>query len=127
MKKLLLFGFFLFLSGFVFGQNNAKISFNLSDNTLDIGTLQAKNGKSLHTIVCSNNGTTDLIIYSIQTTAGCEILTPTPLTIKPNKTSEIKFAYSLTKGTVRKTITIETNATNVVEGRVAIKLIGEVF
>ena len=45
----------------------------------------------------------------------------------PGKTGKIDVKYNMNPGPIRKTITVETNATNVEGGRVAIKIKGEVL
>jgi hypothetical protein len=45
----------------------------------------------------------------------------------PGKTGKIDVKYNMSPGPIRKTITVETNATNVDGGRVALKIKGEVL
>jgi carbon monoxide dehydrogenase subunit G len=45
----------------------------------------------------------------------------------PGKTGKIDVKYNMNLGPIRKTITVESNAVNVDEGRVAIKIKGEVI
>jgi hypothetical protein len=45
----------------------------------------------------------------------------------PGKTGKIEVKYNMGVGPIRKTITIETNATNYEAGRVALKIKGEVY
>jgi hypothetical protein len=47
--------------------------------------------------------------------------------IAPGKTGKIEVKYNMHTGPIRKTITVESNAVNVEEGRVAIKIKGEVI
>ena len=47
--------------------------------------------------------------------------------IEPGKTGKIDVKYNMHTGPIRKTITVESNAVNVEEGRVAIKIKGEVI
>jgi hypothetical protein len=45
----------------------------------------------------------------------------------PGKSGKIDVKYNMSPGPIRKTITVESNATNVPEGRIAIKIKGEVL
>jgi multidrug efflux pump subunit AcrA (membrane-fusion protein) len=56
-------------------------------------------------------------------------LVPTKPTdaIMPGKTGKIDIKYNMTPGPIRKTITVESNAVNYEDGRIALKIKGEVI
>ncbi len=45
----------------------------------------------------------------------------------PGKTGKIDIKYSMIPGPIRKTITVESNAVNYEDGRIALKIKGEVI
>ena len=62
----------------------------------------------------------------MQTTSNCTILSKQNDTILPGKSSKIDVKYNMTEGPIRKTITVESNAINYDEGRIPLKIKGEV-
>jgi hypothetical protein len=68
-----------------------------------------------------------LIITNVQSTCGCTVPSKPTEPIAPGKTGKIDVKYNMNPGPIRKTITVETNAVNVEEGRVVLKIKGEVI
>lgn len=114
-------------SGFVFAQAGAKITFKDADNTIDYGKVYKESDSGLRTFEFTNTGDAPLIITNVQSTCGCTVPTKPTEPIAPGKTGKIDVKYNMNPGPIRKTITVETNAVNVEEGRVAIKIKGEVM
>ena len=75
----------------------------------------------------TNTGDEPLIIKNVQSTCGCTVPSKPTEPIAPGKTGKIDVKYNMNPGPIRKTITVESNAVNVEEGRVAIKIKGEVI
>lgn len=126
MKKYILIAFVL-VNAVVFAQKGPKIEFKDKDNTIDYGTTNKDDDDGLRSFVFTNTGDADLVITNVQSTCGCTIPTKPTEPIKPGKTGKIDVKYNMHTGPIRKTITVESNAVNVDEGRIAIKIKGEVI
>lgn len=126
MKKLLLAIAFLGFALSVEAQG-AKIEFLAKDNTVDFGKVYKDSDSGLRTFEFKNTGDAPLIITNVQSTCGCTVPSKPTEPIMPGKTGKIDVKYNMSPGPIRKTITVESNATNVEGGRVAIKIKGEVL
>jgi len=126
MKKLLLIAFML-INAAIFAQKGAKIEFKAKDNTIDYGTTNKEDDDGVRSFEFTNTGDADLIITNVQSTCGCTVPSKPTDPIKPGKTGKIDVKYNMHTGPIRKTITVESNAVNVEEGRVALKIKGEVI
>ena len=125
MKKYLLLALVTFGSA-VFAQSGAKIEFKDKDNTIDYGTVNKEDDNGLRAFVFTNTGNAPLIIKDAKSTCGCTVPSFPKEPIAPGQTGKIEVKYNMNPGPIRKTITIETNAVNYEEGRVALKIKGEV-
>jgi hypothetical protein len=125
MKKQLLITILL-INAAVFAQGGAKIEFKDKDNTIDYGTVNKDDDSGLRVFEFTNTGDAPLIITNVQSTCGCTVPSKPTEPILPGKTGKIEVKYNMHTGPIRKTITVESNAVNVEEGRVAIKIKGEV-
>ena len=126
MKKYILFTFIL-VNAVVFAQKGPKIEFKDKDNTIDYGTTNKDDDNGLRSFEFTNTGDAPLIITNVQSTCGCTVPSKPTEPILPGKTGKIDVKYNMHTGPIRKTITVESNAVNVEEGRVAIKIKGEVI
>ena len=126
MKKLLLAIAFIGFALSVEAQG-AKIEFVAKDNTVDFGKVYKDSDSGLRTFEFKNTGDAPLIITNVQSTCGCTVPSKPTEPIMPGKTGKIDVKYNMSPGPIRKTITVESNATNVEGGRVAIKIKGEVL
>jgi len=126
MKKLLLIAFML-INAAIFAQKGPKIEFKAKDNTIDYGTTNKEDDDGVRSFEFTNTGDADLIITNVQSTCGCTVPSKPTDPIKPGKTGKIDVKYNMHTGPIRKTITVESNAVNVEEGRVALKIKGEVI
>jgi hypothetical protein len=117
----------LLVSSVSFAQSGAKIDFSAKDNTIDYGKVSKSNDNGIRVFEFTNTGNAPLIITSIQSTTNCTILSSTKDPILPGKKGKIEIKYNMTAGPIRKTITVESNAVNYEEGRVALKIKGEVL
>lgn len=127
MKKIITLIAILLVSSAGFAQSGAKIDFSAKDNTIDYGRIAKSSDNGIRVFEFTNTGNAPLIIYSIQSTANCTILSSTKDAILPGKKGKIEIKYNMTAGPIRKTITVESNAVNYEEGRVALKIKGEVI
>lgn len=126
MKKLICLLALVAFNAVAFAQG-AKIEFLDKDNTIDYGKVYKENDNGIRSFVFKNTGDAPLIITNVQSTCGCTIPTKPNEPIAPGKTGKIDVKYNMNAGPIRKTITVESNATNVEGGRVAIKIKGEVL
>ncbi len=126
MKKVLLLTIIL-LNTVVFAQKGAKIEFKDKDNTIDYGTVNKDDDDGVRVFEFTNTGDEPLIITNVQSTCGCTVPSKPTDPIDPGKKGQISVKYNMHTGPIRKTITVESNAVNVEEGRVAIKIKGEVI
>lgn len=116
----------LFSSG-IYAQNGAKIEFKDKDNTIDYGTISKDSDNGIRIFKFTNTGNAPLIITNVQSTCGCTVPSKPKEPIAPGMTGEIQVKYNMSPGPIRKTITVESNAINYPDGRVAIKIKGDVI
>jgi len=124
MKKylLLILGLLTYFTGF--SQSGAKIEFK--SDTVDYGTVYKEEDNGVRVFEFTNTGDADLIISDVKSTCGCTVPSKPDAPIKPGKTGKIEVKYNMHPGPFRKTITVYSNAVNVPDGVVALKLKGEV-
>jgi hypothetical protein len=127
MKKILTLLAIVFLSSFGFAQNGPKIEFKVQDNTIDYGTVSKKKDNGVRFFEFTNTGDAPLIITTVFSTSGFTFPNKPTEPILPGKTARIEIKYNMIPGPIRKTITVETNAVNYEDGRVALKTKGEVI
>ncbi|WP_293873772.1 DUF1573 domain-containing protein [Flavobacterium sp.] len=117
----------LLVNALVFAQSGAKIEFKDKDNTVDYGTVNKEDDNGIRSFEFTNTGNEPLVISNVLSTCGCTVPSKPTEPILPGKTGKIEVKYNMHTGPIRKTITVESNAVNVQEGRVAIKIKGEVI
>ena len=127
MKKKYLMLFISLISASVFAQKGAKIVFKAKDNTIDYGTVSKSDDNGVRVFELTNTGNEALIITNVISTCGCTVPSKPKEPIMPGKTGKIEVKYNMNTGPIRKTITVESNATNYESGRVALKIKGEVI
>lgn len=123
MKKFILLSVFL-MSGIVFSQ--AKIEFKDKENTIDYGTVSKDSDSGVRAFEFTNTGDAPLIITNVQSTCGCTVPSKPTEPIMPGKTGKIEVKYNMNPGPIRKSITVESNASNYENGRVTLKIKGTV-
>lgn len=106
----------------VFAQKGPKIEFE--STTVDYGTVVKGEDSGLRKFTFTNTGDAPLIINKVNSTCGCTIPSRPKEPILPGETGEIEVKYSMKPGPIRKTITVESNAINYEEGRIAINIRG---
>jgi hypothetical protein len=126
MKKVIFIAVLL-LNATVFAQVGAKIEFKDKDNTIDYGTTNKEDDNGIRVFEFTNTGDADLIVTNVQSTCGCTVPSKPTEPIPPGKTGKIEVKYNMHTGLIRKTITVESNAVNTEDGKVAIKIKGEVI
>jgi hypothetical protein len=126
MQKIIAFLLFTLCGNISFSQS-AKIEFIAKDNTLDYGKVTKANDSGIRVFEFTNTGDAPLIITNVLSTCGCTVPTKPNAPILPGKKGKIEVKYNMALGPIRKTITVESNATNYEGGRIALKIKGEVI
>ncbi len=126
MKKATYTWLLILLCGIGFAQNSAKIEFKAENNTIDYGTVFKDKDSGVRIFEFSNTGNAPLIIYSVQSTSNCSVIAKPNEPILPGKSSKIEVKYNMIEGPIRKTFTVESNAGNYMDGRIPLKIKGEV-
>ena len=124
MKKLLFLYGAIILS--ITAHCQAKIEFKDKDNTIDYGTVTKDNDSGLRTFEFKNTGNAPLIITNVTSTCGCTVPSKPTEPIMPGKTGKIEVKYNMSPGPIRKTITVESNASNYDDGKIPLKIKGTV-
>lgn len=126
MKKLVaLFTFFL-VSAISFAQNGPKIEFTAENNTIDYGKVVKGQDSGVRTFEFTNTGDAPLVISNVRSTCGCTVPSKPEAPIMPGEKGSIDVKYNMSIGRISRTITVETNATNYDDGKVALRIKGEV-
>ncbi len=108
-------------------QSGAKIEFKDKDNTIDYGTVSKDSDNGIRVFVFKNTGNAPLIINDVQSTCGCTVPSKPKEPILPGESGKIEVKYNMNPGPIRKTITVESNAINYPDGRIPLKIKGEVI
>ncbi|WP_413998950.1 DUF1573 domain-containing protein [Flavobacterium sp. W1B] len=127
MKKIATLLAIICFSSMGFAQKGAKIEFKVQNNTIDYGNISKGKDNGIRTFEFTNTGDAPLIIFSVQSTSNLTILSKPKDSILPGKTARIEIKYNMIPGPIRKTITVESNAINYDEGRIPLKIKGEVI
>ncbi|KUJ61860.1 hypothetical protein AR687_09860 [Flavobacteriaceae bacterium CRH] len=126
MKNVATFIVIVLFSVIGYSQNGPKIEFTASDNTIDYGKI-SKSDNGVRSFEFTNTGDAPLLITSAESTVSTIVVTKPSAAIMPGKKGKIDVKYNMAAGPIRKTITVETNAVNYPDGRVALKIKGEVL
>lgn len=127
MTKIITLIALVFISNMGFAQSGARIEFAAKDNTIDYGRISKGSDNGIRVFEFTNTGNAPLIITNVLSTCACTVPTKPAGQIMPGKTGKIEIKYNMTPGPIRKTITVESNAVNYDDGRVALKIKGEVI
>ena len=127
MKKIIVYIALVFLTTSSFAQKDAKIEFSAMENTIDYGRVSKNSDSGIRVFEFTNTGDAPLIITNVLTSWGGKATIKPETPIMPGKKGKIEIKYNMTVGPIRKTITVETNAINYEEGRIALKIKGEVI
>ncbi|MCZ8228193.1 DUF1573 domain-containing protein [Flavobacterium sp.] len=127
MKNLIIVMVTLLFSVATYSQSGPKIEFSTPDNTIDYGKVSKSNDNGIRSFEFKNTGDAPLQIINILSTKECSILSKPTTAIQPGESGKIEVKYNMTPGPIRKTITVETNAVNQENGRIALKIKGEVL
>ncbi|MWB96491.1 DUF1573 domain-containing protein [Flavobacterium sp. GA093] len=126
MKNVATFIVIIMFSALGYAQKGPKIEFSAKDNTVDYGKI-SKSDSGVRSFEFTNTGDSPLQIIAAESTISSIVVTKPAAAIMPGKKGKIDVKYNMATGPIRKTITVETNASNYPDGRVALKIKGEVL
>lgn len=126
MKNVASFIAVILFSAIGYAQNGPKIEFAAQDNTIDYGKI-SKSDNGVRSFEFTNTGDAPLLISGAESTVSSIVVTKPTDAVMPGKKGKIDVKYNMVSGPIRKTITVETNAVNYPDGRVALKIKGEVL
>jgi len=126
MKNVAAFIAIVLFSVIGYSQNGPKIEFSAPDNTIDYGKI-SKTDNGVRSFEFTNTGDAPLMVTSAESTVSSIVVTKPATAVMPGKKGKIDVKYNMAAGPIRKTITVETNAVNYPDGRVALKIKGEVL
>lgn len=124
MRKFLHLAILMFITVGAHSQTGPKIEFK--NDTVDYGTTNKQDDNGIRVFEFTNTGNADLVITDVKSTCGCTVPSIPDKPIKPGSSGKIEVKYDMHTGPFRKTITVQSNAVNVPDGVVALKLKGEV-
>lgn len=126
MRKMLALLVLVLTSAISFAQNGPKIEFKAENNTIDYGTVVKGKDNGLRVFEFTNVGDEPLIITNVRSTCGCTVPSKPEEPVLPGQKGKIEVKYNMAPGKISRTITVESNATNYVNGVVALRIKGEV-
>ncbi|MDO5637321.1 MAG: DUF1573 domain-containing protein [Myroides sp.] len=126
MKKILGIVAMTLVGAISYAQNGPKIEFKAENNTIDYGTVVRGSDSGVRTFEFTNTGDEPLVITNVRSSCGCTVPSRPQAPIMPGKSDKIEVKYNMNPGPISRTITVETNATNVSGGTVALRIKGKV-
>lgn len=126
MKKILGIVAMTLVGAISYAQNGPKIEFKAENNTIDYGTVVRGSDSGVRTFEFTNTGDEPLVITNVRSSCGCTVPSRPQAPIMPGKSDKIEVKYNMNPGPISRTITVETNATNVTGGTVALRIKGKV-
>ena len=124
MKKIATILLFAFICSLSFSQSSPKIEFKIAENTINYGSISKKKDNGIRTFEFTNVGDAPLIINNVFSTSGFTFPNKPTEPILPGKKGKIDIKYNMVPGPIRKTIIIESNATNFENGIIVLKIKG---
>ncbi len=109
-----------------YAQTGPKIEFKAENNTIDYGTVVKGVDSGVRTFEFTNTGDEPLVITNVRSSCGCTVPSKPEAPIMPGKSDKIEVKYNMGLGPISKTITVESNATNITNGTVQLYIKGKV-
>ncbi len=107
-----------------YAQTGPQIEFKTE--TIDYGTVVKGEDSGVRTFEFTNTGDEPLVITNVRSSCGCTIPSKPEAPVMPGKSDKIEVKYNMSPGTISRTITVESNATNVNGGTVSLRIKGKV-
>ncbi len=113
MKKMLILGLAILLSGLMFGQQNAP-TMSFTKVKHDFGNIRQEDGPAKVTFEFTNTGGSPVIISDVTASCGCTTPSWSRQPVPPGAKGFIEAAYNPENrpGSFNKTITVKSNASN---------------
>lgn len=127
MRKFLGLVAMLLVTAASFAQKGPQIKFKAENNTIDYGTVKKSTDNGVRVFEFVNIGDQPLVITNAKSSCGCTVPSKPEAPVMPGQTGKIEVKYNMNPGKISKVITVESNATNVDNGVVALKIKGEVI
>ena len=124
MKKIFGLLTFLIVSLCSYGQDGPKIEFK--QETINYGEVVKGEDDGIRVFEFTNTGNAPLIITAVKSSCGCTVPTKPSEPIMPGKSDKITVKYNMNPGPISKTITVESNAVNKLNGVVPLRIKGTV-
>src|SRR5690606_30091436 len=109
-----------------YAQTGPKIEFKAENNTIDYGTVVKGVDSGVRTFEFTNTGDEPLVITNVRPSCGCTVPSKPEAPIMQGKSDKIQVKYNMGLGPISKTITVESNATNITNGTVQLYIKGKV-
>jgi len=126
MKKILGIVAMTLVGAASYAQTGPKIEFKAENNTIDYGTVVKGEDSGVRVFEFTNTGDEPLLVTAARSSCGCTVPAPPKEPILPGESSQIEVRYNMNPGPISRTITVESNATNVTGGSVALYIKGKV-
>lgn len=103
-------------------QTGPKIEFK--EETINYGTVTKGEDSGKRIFEFKNTGDAPLLITNAKSSCGCTVPSYPKEPIAPGATGQIEVQYNMNPGPISKTITVSSNAVNVENGMVALRIKG---
>jgi len=127
MKKLGLFAMIFAIGAVAYAQNGKGPQIEFKSETIDYGKVKKSEDNGIRIFEFTNIGDEPLIINDVKSSCGCTVPEKPKEPIMPGKTGEIQVKYNMNPGMINKAITVESNAENKQDGRIILRISGEVL
>jgi len=125
MKKLGLFAIMFAIGAVSYAQKGPQIEFKTE--TIDYGKVKKSEDNGIRVFEFTNIGDEPLVINEAKSSCGCTVPEKPKEPIMPGKTGEIQVKYNMNPGMINKAVTVESNAVNKDNGRIILRISGEVL
>jgi len=127
MKKLVLFAMIVAAGAIAYAQKSKGPQIEFKSETIDYGKVKKSEDNGIRIFEFTNIGDEPLIINDAKSSCGCTVPEKPKEPIMPGKTGEIQVKYNMNPGMINKAITVESNAANKENGRIILRISGEVL
>jgi len=127
MKKLVLFAMIIAVGVTSYAQKGKGPQIEFKSETIDYGKVKKSEDNGIRIFEFTNIGDEPLIINDAKSSCGCTVPEKPKEPIMPGKTGEIQVKYNMNPGMINKAITVESNAANKENGRIILRISGEVL
>lgn len=126
MKKLIALFTLVLTTALSWAQEGPQIKFTAENNTIDYGVVVRGTDNGLRTFEFTNIGDEPLVITNVHSSCGCTVPSKPTEPILPGQKGKIEVRYNMAPGAINRTLTVDSNAANYPNGRVPLRIKGEV-